>query len=219
MSTAPLDPDGAARAVRTAHREAQLLAAAARLMEREGSEAVSMQALATEAGVSVGLIYRYFSGKDDLLLAVITQVLDAFSERVPEAIAQAPDDPVHRLIAAFRTYCDVVNEHRHAAVLTYRESRSLTEAGRQRIKELEVATIEPLREVLSDGIGAGVFAVGDPDLVAYNLVLNAHAWVLKHWYFQRRMTLDQYVERQVALTLRAILSPGARRRYRGLLEV
>src|SRR4051794_41782337 len=68
-------------------------------MERDGSQAVSMQAVAAEAGVSVGLIYRYFGGKDDLLLAVIVGVLDAFATRVPEAVEAAGDDPAHRLAA------------------------------------------------------------------------------------------------------------------------
>src|SRR5215212_6048686 len=92
--TAPghIDPDEAARRARAEHRSAQLLGAAARLMERDGSQAVSMQAVATEAGVSVGLIYRYFGGKDDLLLAVIVGVLDSFATRVPEAVDAAGDD-------------------------------------------------------------------------------------------------------------------------------
>ena len=130
---AGIDPGEAARQVRARLRSQQLLRAAARLMERSGAHAVSMQAVAAEAGVSVGLIYRYFGGKDDLLLAVITDVLDAFAARVPAAVAAAGEDPVDRLAAAFRSYCEVIDEHRHAAVLTYRESKSLTEAGRDKI--------------------------------------------------------------------------------------
>ena len=123
-------PQAAARQTLAAQRSRQLLDAAARLMEREGSEAVTMQALAAEAGVSVGLIYRYFGGKDEILLAVITQVLDAFASEVPAAIEQAGEDPVRRLAAAFGAYCRVIDEYRHAAVLTYRESKSLDAAGR-----------------------------------------------------------------------------------------
>ncbi len=62
-----------------------------------------MQALAAEAGVSVGLIYRYFGGKDDILLAVIIDVLAAFATAVPAGRRGAPGtDPVERLAAAFR---------------------------------------------------------------------------------------------------------------------
>lgn len=216
-STPAFDPDAAARRTRAEHRSAQLLSAAARLMERDGSQAVSMQAVATEAGVSVGLIYRYFGGKDDLLLAVILNVLDSFATRVPEAVEAAGPDPVHRLAAAFRSYCEVIDEYRHAAVLTYRETKSLTDEGRNRLKELEVLTSEPLRTVVRDGIEQGVLEADDPDLVAYDLLLLAHAWALKHWYFERTLGFDEYVARQTALVLRSIVPSRHRARYRTLL--
>lgn len=214
---AELDPADAARSARAERRSAQLLEAAARLMERDGSHAVSMQSVAAEAGVSVGLIYRYFGSKDDLLLAVIIGVLDSFATRVPAAVEAAGDDPVHRLAAGFRAYCEVIDERRHAAVLTYRETKSLDEAGRARIKELEVQTSEPLRAALRAGVEAGVFDVPDLELAAYDLLLLAHAWALKHWYFERTLSLETYAQRQLALILKGILEPKQRRRYADLL--
>lgn len=217
-SAAQLDPADAARQARAEQRSAQLLEAAARLMERDGSHAVSMQAVAAEAGVSVGLIYRYFGGKDDLLFAVIQGVLDSFATLVPQAVEAAGDDPVLRLAAAFRSYCEVIDERRHAAVLTYRESKSLDEEGRARIKELEVQTSEPLRAALRVGVDAGLFTVPDVELAAYDLLLLAHAWALKHWYFERTLSLDIYVQRQLALILNGIIEPRHRRRYATLLS-
>ena len=207
----------AARQARASLRSRQLLDAAARLMERDGSEAVSMQALAAEAGVSVGLIYRYFGSKDDVLLAVIVDVLDAFGSQVPAAVEGAGADPVRRLAAAFGAYCRVIDAHRHAAVLTYRESKSLDDAGRARIKRLEIDTSEPLRQAVRDGVEAGLLVAPDPDLVAYNLLLLAHAWALKHWYFERTMSLDAYVAAQLALALHAVVTPSRWDDYPDLL--
>lgn len=217
MPSGPADITPALRRQRAELRSQQLLSAAARLMERDGSQAVSMQAVATEAGVSVGLIYRYFGGKDDLLLAVIEAVLDAFAERVPPAVAAAGPDPVRQLASAFRTYCEVIDTHRHATVLTYRESKSLTPAGRARIKDLEVATSQPLRDALSLGVEQGVILPVDIDLVAFDLLLYAHAWALKHWYFERRLSFEDYVNQQTALALQGLVAPVHRRRYRDLL--
>lgn len=211
-----IDPQAAARDARAEQRSQQLLDAAARLMERDGSQGVSMQAVAEEAGVSVGLIYRYFGGKDDLVLAVILNVLDDFARHVPQAVAGAGEDPVDRLAAAFRGYCEVIDRQRHATVLTYRESKSLTEAGREQIKRLEVDTIEPLRQALTDGVAAGLFRDIDVDLVAYDLLLLTHAWALKHWHFER-LGLDEYVGHQFSLMLSGILEPRHRRRYPGHL--
>lgn len=217
-STSIDHPQDAARQALVEQRSRQLLDAAARLMEREGSEAVSMQALASEAGVSVGLIYRYFGSKDDVLLAVILQVLDAFAVEVPRAIQAAGDDPVRRLAAAFSAYCRVIDEYRHAAVLTYRESKSLDAAGRERIKHLEVETSEPLRDAVRAGVESGALRASDPDLVAYNLLLLAHAWALKHWYFEKTMTLEDYISAQLALALSAVIAPTQKRKYADLLS-
>ncbi|MBM7367984.1 TetR/AcrR family transcriptional regulator [Gordonia hydrophobica] len=202
-----LDPDVAAKQARAAHRSRQLLDAAARLMEKAGSEAVSMQALATEAGVSVGLIYRYFGSKDDVLLAVITDVLTQFEAQVPAAIAAAGDDPVRRVAAAFGAYCRVIDSRRHAALLTYRESNALAPDGRRQIKDLELLTIEPLQQAIADGIADGLLVAPHPELVAYNLLLLAHAWALKHWYFERTLDIEAYISAQLALSLRALVAP------------
>lgn len=221
MSTVPfpVEKTGTVRQARAQQRSQQLLRAAARLMERDGSDTVSMQAVADEAGVSVGLIYRYFGGKNDLLLAVIIDVLDNFAVAVPAAVAAAGKDPVHQLSAAFRSYCEVIDEHRHAAVLTYRESKALTAEGRRKIKDLEVATSEPLREILRSGIAAGVFEPVDVDLVSYNLLLLTHAWALKHWHFDGAFTLDGYIREQTALALAALIAPSRRRSYSALLAI
>lgn len=212
-----IDAGAAARQTRTKVRSEQLLSAAARLMAREGAGAVSMQAVADEAGVSVGLIYRYFGGKDDLLLAVICDVLDAFAVTVPATIAEAGPDPVHQLAAAFRAYCTVIDAHRHAAVLTYREGKNLTAEGREKLKKLEVETSEPLRETIRRGVAAGVFMEVDTDLLTYNLLLLAHGWALKHWYLERTLEFDDYVSKQTALILSGIIAPRRRRGYRSLL--
>lgn len=201
----PLDADEAARAARSARRTEQILRAAARLMERRGSHGVSMQAIADEAGVSVGLIYRYFAGKEDLLLAVIVDVLEQYRRRLPAVIDGAGDDPVDRLAAGFREYCAVIDEHRHAALLTYRESRTLGDAGLAAIKRLEVESIEPLRRVVRSGIDAGAFRPVDVEVVSHDLLVLAHAWALKHWYYEAlSIDFDRFVATQLDTMLAAL---------------
>lgn len=51
-------------------REAQILAAAARVFARKGYRAATTKEIAAEAGVSEGTIYNYFESKYDLLIAL-----------------------------------------------------------------------------------------------------------------------------------------------------
>lgn len=96
---------------------------------------------------------------------------------------RAGDDPVEQLIAGFRQYATIVDENRDAVVLTYRESRTLDAAGRERIKELEVETSEPMRAAVTAGTAAGLIVDVDADLVVFDLMMLAHGWALKHWHF------------------------------------
>ncbi len=55
------------------HRDArrdQILSAARRCFLRDGFHATSMQDLFAESGLSAGAVYRYFAGKDDVILAI-----------------------------------------------------------------------------------------------------------------------------------------------------
>lgn len=210
--------EAAVRAARIRWRTGQLVAVATRLLRDTGLEALSMQELAREAGVSVGLIYRYFRGKEDLLTAVIVEVLGEFAERVPAAMAAAGEDPVRRLAAGFRAYCGVIDERHHVAVLTYQQGRMLGEDARRHVEELEVASTRPLAEAVAAGTAAGLLTARDADLVVYDLVLLAHAWALKHWHFRRWLDLDRYVVEQTAFVLRSLVPPQHADRYRDLLQ-
>ncbi|NCL77843.1 TetR family transcriptional regulator [Rhodococcus sp. YH1] len=220
MSADPseLPIDEAVRVVRANSRRRQILIAAAKVMQRTGFHQMSMQALADEANVSVGLLYKYFGNKEEILLATITAILDAFRDQLEPAMAAAGTDPVERLAAGIGRFVEIVDENLDAVALTYRESRTLDPAGREMLKRLEIATSAPLRAVLTDGIDAGIMNPVDVDLMVFDLVLLAHGWALKHWHFGRLYSLDDYIRLQTRFVLNTVLPQEHRTRYRHLLE-
>ncbi len=193
------DPTDASRL----RRRKQLLDAAIRVMQRTGYHEMSMQALAEEAQVSVGLAYRYFHGKEDVLLAAILDILDALRSDLPTAAAAGGTIP-WRLCATFAAYVRVIDRYRDSVLLTYRESATLSAEGRNRIKELEVATARPLMDVLAEGIARGEFVDGDVELAVYDMVLMAHGWALKGWLLARTRTVEQYIQQQCRIILRSL---------------
>lgn len=74
--------------VTESHRKAQedrFIDAARRCFTRLGVEGTSMEQIRTEAGVSAGLMYRYFGSKDDMIRAAISTSLDDFEALVAAA--------------------------------------------------------------------------------------------------------------------------------------
>lgn len=193
-----------ARRDRVRRRRAQVLEAAARIMYDTGYHGMSMQAVADRAGMSVGLIYQYFGGKEEVLEAVIVDILDGFREQVPAAMDAAGADPEARLRAGFAAFCAVIDSRREATLLAYRESQTLAPSGRATIIRMEDETIEPFRDAVRTGIAAGQFRAVSPELVAHNLKMAAHAWALKHWDLADHLTLAEYVDAELDLTLSAL---------------
>jgi AcrR family transcriptional regulator len=195
----------------------QILLAARRLFERHGYHSTTMQDIATQAGMSVGLIYQYAANKHDVLLLVITEILDEYAREVPAAMMPY-EDPAERLAAGFSAYCRVVGRRRDAVVLAYRETRTLGRPGRERLKRLESATTELLTVEVRKAVADGIFMPVDCELVAYDLIILAHGWALKHWYLGQRQTLDSYVAFQTSLIFRSLLHPDMRERYAHLVS-
>jgi AcrR family transcriptional regulator len=90
---------------RTAGRlRTDLVAAAADLLERTGSaEAVTLRAVAREAGVTAPAVYGHFADLGALLDAVLEECFLALRAAIAEAVAGV-DDPVERLVAGCRAY-------------------------------------------------------------------------------------------------------------------
>lgn len=77
-------PEGSIRDGRRrkgARRRRLLLEAAMRVIERDGTAAVSQRAVAAEAHVPPSAVTYYFATVDDLLVATLTAVNDAYLER------------------------------------------------------------------------------------------------------------------------------------------
>lgn len=91
----------------------RVLAATRKLMEERGVARVRIDAVAKEAGLSAGALYRHFKGREELILAVI---LESVPRDMPLGVASTADvDEPGRALAAM---IDQVYEHekRMAAV-------------------------------------------------------------------------------------------------------
>ncbi|MEV0661449.1 TetR/AcrR family transcriptional regulator [Actinomadura luteofluorescens] len=72
-------------------RRAEFAEAVWRIAAEAGPAAVTMSAVAAEAGTSVGRIQHYFPGKDDLLAAAAAALRDRIDRRVRDAVERVPD--------------------------------------------------------------------------------------------------------------------------------
>jgi AcrR family transcriptional regulator len=67
-------------------RRDEIVAAAARVIAREGMDAATVRRIAVEAGYSSGVLDHYFHGKDDILLSALQASHDRIRHRVGAAL-------------------------------------------------------------------------------------------------------------------------------------
>ncbi len=80
----------------------RILAAAQHCFVKFGFHAASMSNIADEAGMSAGLIYRYFPNKSAIVLAIIERQTDIELEDMREF--SAATDPVEAIVECFATW-------------------------------------------------------------------------------------------------------------------
>jgi AcrR family transcriptional regulator len=81
-------------------RRRQILDGAALCFARNGFHATSMQDVLKEVDLSAGAVYRYFAGKDELITAIVSEVLEEVRAAFEEAARQSPPPPPDSLVGA-----------------------------------------------------------------------------------------------------------------------
>ena len=155
--------DGRTRAARAQGREAraELLDAAVRVFARRGYREASVEEIADEAGYSKGALYWHFSGKAELLTALLEERIDAPMRDRVALLASAPPEQDMSVEAA-KEFARQLSEAREALLLE-REYWSLA----IRDPELRVRYAErqtELRDALAEGIEARGRHLGTPDI-------------------------------------------------------
>ena len=158
-------------------RQEQIVRAAAKLFSEQGYYATTIQDVAREANISVGLIYQYFRDKDDVLFLTLQTVLRTYEHEIPRAL-EGVEPPLERLCLAIDAYCRIVDRMRDATVLTYRSTKSLRAERRKYVMEGETRTNRLLATCVRNCISDGTMRRVNVDLLVYQYVHFAHAWAL-----------------------------------------
>ncbi|WP_326946925.1 TetR/AcrR family transcriptional regulator [Amycolatopsis sp. NBC_01307] len=182
-------------AERRAANRSQIVAAARRCFSRDGFHQTSMPDIAAEAGVSVGAPYRYFAGKEEIILEIagdafrvmfdpVEQFVDAAGDVTLADLVAAAIDPVSGEIAVDETGQAVpVDELLRCAVQAWGEL--LRHEGLQQQAE---AGFEGVRGRIADALRTGqragsVPAELDPDRGARVVMAVLHGFVLQYTAF------------------------------------
>ena len=90
-------------------RHAAILNATARMIREEGFQKTRMDRIASEAGVGVATVYKYFGTKENIIREIFIPDLEECLDRAEQVVNFPPDDPVEAAMALLRCYMALGN--------------------------------------------------------------------------------------------------------------
>lgn len=178
MSTRAPETDGrrSAAAARRRAREKEIIAATRALFDERGVRDAQIEDIARAVGINRAIVYRHFTGKEELFALTLVGYLDEMRESLSDA-ASARTDPSERLSAIVGAFVDYGLEHPAfvdcAQALMRRSGPELldeiSESALFRLGRAISGCLAVLINELEGGVASGDFAVKDPTLLANTL--------------------------------------------------
>ena len=177
-SDSPTQTDGrrSAAATRRRAREKEILAATRALFDARGVRDAQIEDIAKAVGINRAIVYRHFTGKEELFALTLVGYLDELSEALAAAAA-GQDDAREQLTAVISAFVDYGLAHPAfvdcAQTLMRRSGHELrddmSESALFRLGRGISSCLATLSATLESGVAAGDFKVEDPTLLANTL--------------------------------------------------
>jgi AcrR family transcriptional regulator len=157
-------PDDLKEVIRDFRRD-QIIDVAGRLFGERGTTEVSMDEIASDAGVARSTIYVYFANRDELLRACVTRMHDHLVKAINETWDResAPIDRLRVLILGIFEQVDSNPAFVRLALATYEAVSPGGAAVGSALSLVGLDVVERTRELFEDGVASGVFRPLDVD--------------------------------------------------------
>ncbi|MGH2585494.1 MAG: TetR family transcriptional regulator [Dehalococcoidia bacterium] len=198
-------------------RRRDILLAAARVFARDGYVDATLDDVATQMGVTKGVIYYYFRSKEEIFTEIRATAIRDGIERL-EAIVARGEPPEATLRAAVRDLVSHIFDDLDRFANLLHAGHRLSDDSRLTVRTLQRRYEALMRGIVESGIAAGVFVEHDPTLMTFTLlraVLGVTAWYAP----DGRLSPDAIAEQVTDQAVRGILrdppgggSPGRSRR-------
>lgn len=185
----------------------RILDGAYRAMLAGGYRGTTMPAIASEADVSVGLLYRYFDSKEELYLAMCEGVTQAQLDELAAHLGTIAD-PRERVAAAVRQFVESLEAEGWGAIVTTGWAEAdvrpaLRDILRRRCDQLRAFAAMFLREAMARGEVSAELDVEELSL--------ATAMLLDGVIAHHAETADRFDADLVQRSVNALLDPVMRR--------
>ncbi len=147
-------------------RRDQVIDVARRLFGERGTTDVSMEEIASEAGVARSTVYVYFANRDELLRACLQRMHEQLTDGIAQTWGEEPEPALRleRLIIEMLARVDESPAFFRLALVTQGTPARGAEAVGTELALISLSIARLIRDLVVEGVERGEFRSMDPDL-------------------------------------------------------
>ncbi len=199
---------------RAGERPDELLDAALRLFVRNGFAATKVEDIASDAGLSKGAVYRYFSSKEEIFESLVKRALTPIADQTSLMARTSQGDPAMLVKAVLTMIASRLVDPNTVALprLVLMEAGkfpALATAYRRQVLDKAIGALEA---IVRRGVDEGVFRPVDPRLAVRNIVGPVLAHILLGQIFgideDTRPTPAAFIESHFDILMNGLSNTG-----------
>lgn len=153
-----------------------LIEAALDIIDEIGPQGLTIRKVAQRAGVSHAAPYRHFTGKDELILAVVERGFELLNESMDRARAAAGDDRLAQFAAAGDAYVAFGMAYPAYYKVMY-SGDLLSVTDNPALQQASASAFDRMTDDIRAGQELGIVKPGDPELLAIAIVSSVHGFL------------------------------------------
>jgi len=170
-----------------------------KVSNKKGFQAMTMRDLSREAGLSMGALYSYFSGKEDLLTMLQSQKRSV-TKKILEEYINRESGIADKLRSAITIHLYLSEAMQPWFYFSYMETKNISGPEQAKAIESELYTEKIFEEILNEGEKSGVFIHRKHQLTASIIKAMLQDWYLKRWkYAKRNISVEQYAKYLISI--------------------
>ncbi|GAB4301392.1 MAG: TetR/AcrR family transcriptional regulator C-terminal domain-containing protein [Myxococcota bacterium] len=167
----------------------RIISAAIKIFARKGFYHSRVSEIASEAGVADGTIYLYFKNKDDLLISLFEEKMNALIEICDRELSGI-EEPLDKLERLIKMHLELIQTDRDLAEVLTVELRQSAKFMREYTPKPFLAYLKLYETIISEGQKKGVIRVDISPKVVSRAIFGAMDELALSWALTRKKPYD-----------------------------
>ncbi len=186
----------------------KILKSAVKVFAKNGFHNSTISEIAKAAGVADGTIYLYFRNKDDILIRLFEERMEAVNSEFRKAL-DAQGDPVAKLEMFITAYIEYMEKRRALAEVISVELRQSNKFMKEYVPTKFAEFLNLVSEIIHDGIEKGIFRKGIKPGIVKRAIFGALDEMVLYWVLTPK---PKYTPVEIADNLKTMIIKGLKER-------